>query len=980
MRFLTSCILASTLCTAATAQDQPNTILVMDGSGSMWGQIDEVAKITIARDVVAGLLADFPAEQGLGLTVYGHRERGNCSDIETIVAPAPGTAGSIVDAVNGIKPLGRTPMTDAVIAAAEALRYTENAATVILVSDGVETCNPDPCAAARALEEAGINFTAHVVGFDVSDPEALAQMQCIAEETGGQFLTASNATELDLAMAAVVIEPEPIIVTGMFEAKIGDNAGPRVEDPITWDISNETDVIADDAEGNPFSTELAEGSYTATAYRFVDEAEVETTFEVSGANDVAVTVIFPEIEQTATLVAPETAVAGSTINVEWTGPENDGDQIITTDAGQTRTLTFAQVDAGNPAALQMPATEGIYDIHYLRREGTNTFLATTQINVTPVTATITAPDSGTVGETIDVEWAGPDYDGDMIVMAQDGGSSTISPKMTAAGNPIAFTLPATPGTYTINYRMRQGGTIIGSKTIEVTEVQVGLTAPDTAIIGETITVEWIGPGYDRDFIAIGFEGENHNNYTYTAQGTPLALLMPTEPGDYEIRYVLNEDREILATRPITLSAAPAELSAPETATAGSEIEVEWTGPSYDRDLISIGKIGENYENYTYVAEGSPLLLMMPTEPGDYELRYQLGQDRKTIATRMITVTDVGASISAPETATAGSTITVDWTGPDYSRDFVSIGLPGENYANYTYTREGSPLELQLPSDPGDYELRYQLGQDREVIATRMITLTEVAAGISAPDTAVAGDTIMVDWTGPNYSRDFISIGLPGENYANYTYTREGSPLGLQLPTEPGAYELRYQLGQDREVIATRMITLTEVAASISAPDTAVAGDTITVNWTGPDYTRDFISIGLSGENYNSYTYTNEGSPLELQLPTAPGEYELRYQLAQDREVIATRMITVTEVNAQLVAPDSIRIGEELIVGWDGPDYTRDFIGIAVVGADSYDDYTYTNQGNPLTVETPEVAGDYELRYFLGQDRTVIGTRRITVTE
>ena len=58
-------------------------------------------------------------------------------------------------------------MTDAVVAAADSLRYTENAATVILVSDGIETCNPDPCAAAQILAETGVDFTAHVIGFDV---------------------------------------------------------------------------------------------------------------------------------------------------------------------------------------------------------------------------------------------------------------------------------------------------------------------------------------------------------------------------------------------------------------------------------------------------------------------------------------------------------------------------------------------------------------------------------------------------------------------------------------------------------------------------------------------------------------------------------------------------------------------------------------------------------------------------------------------
>ncbi|QWV09052.1 VWA domain-containing protein [Ruegeria pomeroyi] len=172
---------ALALCLPATlaAQDQPSAILVLDGSGSMWGQIEGKAKIEIAREVVTGLLADLPQDQPLGLTVYGHRRKGDCTDIETLVAPAPGNRAAIASAVAGLKPKGKTPMLEAVRQAAEALRYTEEKATVILVSDGVETCDADPCATAAALEAAGVDFTAHVVGFDIDDPQALAQMQCL---------------------------------------------------------------------------------------------------------------------------------------------------------------------------------------------------------------------------------------------------------------------------------------------------------------------------------------------------------------------------------------------------------------------------------------------------------------------------------------------------------------------------------------------------------------------------------------------------------------------------------------------------------------------------------------------------------------------------------------------------------------------------------------------------------------------------------
>jgi Ca-activated chloride channel family protein len=56
--------------------------------------------------------------------------------------------------------------------------------------------------------------------------------------------------------------------------------------------------------------------------------------------------------------------------------------------------------------------------------------------------------------------------------------------------------------------------------------------------------------------------------------------------------------------------------APETAVAGSTIEVAWEGPDYDNDFISVARPDDSgYENYTYTREGAALDLLMPTEPG-----------------------------------------------------------------------------------------------------------------------------------------------------------------------------------------------------------------------------------------------------------------------------------------------------------------------------------------------------------------------------
>jgi len=187
------------------ASGNENVIMVLDGSGSMWGQIDGKTKIEIARDVIGGMVEDWDANTNLGLVAYGHRNEGDCSDIETLIAVAPVNASVFMTAVNGINPKGKTPITAAVRKAAEALRYQDEKATVILVSDGLETCNADPCALATDLENGGVDFTTHVIGFDISQDES-AQLACLAENTGGKFLRASNATELTAALKSTVKE------------------------------------------------------------------------------------------------------------------------------------------------------------------------------------------------------------------------------------------------------------------------------------------------------------------------------------------------------------------------------------------------------------------------------------------------------------------------------------------------------------------------------------------------------------------------------------------------------------------------------------------------------------------------------------------------------------------------------------------------------------------------------------------------------
>ena len=203
---LAAAALAASGLYAANAQ-RPATMLVLDASGSMWGQIDGKPKIAIAREAVGAMLDGWNGGD-LGLMAYGHNRKGDCNDIEVLQPVGADTAGGIRKRVNALNPMGMTPITESVRRAATQLRFTEHKATVILVSDGEETCNADPCALGKELEAAGVDFTAHVVGFDIQKgSKAHQQLQCLAANTGGRYVDAKDAGELNRALQSVAKAP-----------------------------------------------------------------------------------------------------------------------------------------------------------------------------------------------------------------------------------------------------------------------------------------------------------------------------------------------------------------------------------------------------------------------------------------------------------------------------------------------------------------------------------------------------------------------------------------------------------------------------------------------------------------------------------------------------------------------------------------------------------------------------------------------------
>lgn len=434
----------------------------------------------------------------------------------------------------------------------------------------------------------------------------------------------------------------------------------------------------------------------------------------------------------------------------------------------------------------------------------------------------------------------------------------------------------------------------------------------------------------------------------------------------------------------------ATLFGPETAEAGSQIEVIWEGPDHPNDYITVVETDATdgrYRGWSATRNGSPARFAVPDRPGQYELRYVLGGGR-TLARRAIEVTPASASLDGPEQIAAGSPFEVAWTGPDNRNDFITIVAPDasdRSYLSYHYTRSASPASLTAPVEAGLYELRYVTGQEGQVLTRQAIEVTEVSATVSGPAQIGAGSAFEVEWTGPANARDFITIvaeGAHDRSYLSYGYASSGSPATLRAPDQPGSYELRYVTGQSNKVLARQVTLVTEVEASVTGPEQVAAGSTIEVNWSGPDNRGDYLTIvpaGAPDRQYLSYAYTRDGSPASLRAPNFPGPHELRYVSGQNT-VLARWPIELTEITASLSGPDESLVGAWFEVEWTGPANQRDFLTIVQAGAPdaSYLHYSYATSGSPASLRAPAQAGSYELRYVTGHGSRVLARKPINI--
>jgi Ca-activated chloride channel family protein len=195
-------------CESLLAQDKTRILFVFDASNSMNGYWERERKIDIATKLLSETLDEVGSSDNfeLALRVYGHRTKHipgqqDCDDTELVVPFMPANNLVIKQALGRIIPQGTTPIARSLEKAAEDFPDDKNCRNIIiLITDGIEACDEDPCAVSRALQKKGIILKPFIIGIGIED-KYKGTFECV-----GNYYDASGEENFKNVLRVVITQ------------------------------------------------------------------------------------------------------------------------------------------------------------------------------------------------------------------------------------------------------------------------------------------------------------------------------------------------------------------------------------------------------------------------------------------------------------------------------------------------------------------------------------------------------------------------------------------------------------------------------------------------------------------------------------------------------------------------------------------------------------------------------------------------------
>lgn len=181
---------------------QVTILFLVDASLSMKENLEKgVQKMDAAKLVLQKAISKIPNDVNLALRVFGHFNSpmvNPCESSALLVPPGTRNRRAIVEKMREVRPTGMTPLTFAIAQAAERdLARVQGKKTIILISDGEDTCGFDPCAYIQTLPARGVSLKVDILGLNLGkEKNARKQLDCIAKSSGGKYYDNDTSAKL----------------------------------------------------------------------------------------------------------------------------------------------------------------------------------------------------------------------------------------------------------------------------------------------------------------------------------------------------------------------------------------------------------------------------------------------------------------------------------------------------------------------------------------------------------------------------------------------------------------------------------------------------------------------------------------------------------------------------------------------------------------------------------------------------------------
>lgn len=160
-------------------------LFILDASNSMNSRWGRQTRIDAAKELLVKSINELDGVPNLeiGLRVYGHQSPitatyQDCNDTKLEVPFGPENIARIKSRIRSIQAMGTTPIARSLEAAAGDFPDANSRNVIILITDGLEACDNDPCVIAKKLKDKGVNVTPFVIGLGM-DLSYLEKFKCI---------------------------------------------------------------------------------------------------------------------------------------------------------------------------------------------------------------------------------------------------------------------------------------------------------------------------------------------------------------------------------------------------------------------------------------------------------------------------------------------------------------------------------------------------------------------------------------------------------------------------------------------------------------------------------------------------------------------------------------------------------------------------------------------------------------------------------